>query len=65
MIRVTVDDLRECGYCANGSRRMATQLDMNWSDFLKNGIDLSELESIDDAMIQVVVNNVKRKHGIE
>jgi hypothetical protein len=58
------DDLRECAYCSRGSRIMAEQIGVDWSDFLKNGVALSHLEPIDDAMIQVLVNHVKTKNGV-
>lgn len=61
-LRLMPDDLRECGYCARGSRVMANQLGIDWSLFLQEGIPLSQLEIIDDAMIQVLVKHVQGKH---
>jgi hypothetical protein len=43
---------------------MAEQIGVDWSDFLRNGVALSHLEPIDDAMIQVLVQHVKNKNGV-
>jgi len=64
-MRLMPDDLRECNYCARGSRVMAEAIGVDWSAFLKDGVELSRLEGIDDAMVQVLVAHVKRKNGVE
>ncbi len=64
-LRLMPDDLRECNYCARGSRIMAQHIGVDWSEFLKNGVALSHLEPIDDAMIQVLVMHVKQKNGLD
>ena len=64
-LRLMPDDLRECNYCARGSRIMADAIGVDWSDFLKNGVALSHLEPIDDAMIQVLITHDKNKNEVE
>ncbi len=58
---VRVRDLRHMGYCHAGARRWAKRHEIDWNDFVKNGIAIEMLERIDDAMCQRLVAAVK--HG--
>ena len=49
-VRVTIADLREVKYCANGSKTFFTRYGLDWRSFVKNGIPASELEATGDAM---------------
>lgn len=43
MTRVTVEDTRKLGYCASGLRIFFKRYELDYSDFVFNGIDASEL----------------------
>ena len=60
-VMVRVRDLRHMGYCHAGARRWAKRYEIDWNDFVKNGIAIDTLERIDDAMCQRLVAAVK--HG--
>lgn len=45
---VTASDIRACGLCLiPGARDWAKKYDIDWRDFLKNGLPASTLESKD------------------
>ena len=52
---ITMRHIREANYCARGARLFCANHGIDWSDFVKNGIDESELEGIDDAMLATVI----------
>ena len=58
-MKIYMSDLRKAKMCANGARSFAGRNGIDWTDFLKNGIDISKIENIDDAMVQQVVKAVK------
>lgn len=60
-IIIRVRDLRRMGYCHAGVRRWAQRYELDWSDFVKNGIPIEAIEGIDDAMCQRLIAAVK--HG--
>lgn len=43
------------GYCSRGMRLFAKTHDLDWEDFLHNGIDAEVLRAIDDDMARAVV----------
>ena len=58
-MKIYMSDLRKAKMCAKGARSFAGRNGIDWTDFLKNGIDISKIENIDDAMVQQVVKVVK------
>lgn len=50
MTIVTVDHLRECGYCANGTRDFFERHGLDFKDFVKNGIDAQKLLDTQDIL---------------
>ncbi|MFW6002385.1 MAG: hypothetical protein ACOCQD_03515 [archaeon] len=65
MTKMYVQDLRKAKYCLKGSRRMFKRLGLDWQDFLKNGIDVEELEKkVDDAMVTKFANYVRNKRKV-
>lgn len=52
---VTVDDLMTAKQCCKGGRAFFKDHDLDWSDFVKNGIDADILLAIDDVMAHQVV----------
>jgi len=46
--------------CAGGARRFFAKHDMDWNDFLKNGISSTKLDSLDDHMVQQILKEARR-----
>lgn len=61
MTRVTFQHLRTVparggkGYCSRGARPWAQQHGIDWSDFVRNGIEAERLEAIGDAFALALV----------
>lgn len=61
-LRVYPRHLRACGYCLiPGGRDLALHLGLDWRDFIRNGIAVSELEGINDAMVQNVIATARNE----
>lgn len=59
-------DFRAVGYCNKGLRPVAERHGIDWSDFVKNGIDIERLKHIDDAMLLPVIEFARaRQNGQE
>jgi len=64
MIKVTVDDAAALGYCASGMRAFCLRHNLNYIDFVKNGIDsqqLLELTNFDHQAVKVVEKANERR----
>ena len=48
------------GYCSRGMRQFAASHDLDWEDFVKNGIDSKVLEQIDDVMVKRVIAEAEK-----
>jgi len=57
---IRMKDLRASGACAAGARRWFHHRNLDWHDFLKNGIEEELFLSFDDA---VATRIVKEAHG--
>mgnify|MGYP006263972639 CR=1 FL=1 len=53
IIRMT--HVRAARMCSSGTRKFFMQHGLDWGDFLKNGIEASIIEQIDDAMAREVL----------
>lgn len=53
--RVTMADVRAAKMCSKGARAFFARHDLDWRDFLKNGIAVETLEEINDAMSNKVI----------
>jgi len=51
--------LRSVGYCNRGARAFCDRHGIDWSQFKRDGIDSTILESIDDQMVRNVVEYAK------
>lgn len=58
---ITHADLASCKFCNRGARQFFDRHGLNWSSFLQHGIDSSELEHIDDAMVRQVLDRAARR----
>lgn len=48
------------GYCSQGMRQFAQLHNLDWEDFVKNGIDSSILGAIDDVMVKRVIAEAEK-----
>nr|DAP77712.1 MAG TPA: hypothetical protein [Caudoviricetes sp.] len=55
MVIVRLVDLREADFCNNGAREFASLHNLDWQDFLENGIDAKILLATKDACAKQVV----------
>lgn len=61
MIIVTRTHLDEMRYCARGARRWWARHGLDWSDFIKHGIDAEILAATGDAMALRLVQHVRER----
>lgn len=54
-IIVRMSDIRAVSQCSKGARAFAEIHKLDWSDFLKNGVDCGTLMDLDDVMAMQVV----------
>lgn len=52
---VTLKDLRRAKMCGKGARAFFSRHGLDWSDFVKQGIEAEKLENTKDAMAQRLV----------
>ena len=57
--RVFIDDVRALGLCRKGLRRFAEMHGLDWSSFLKDGIEVSQLETIDDVYVKELLRRIR------
>lgn len=61
---IRMRDIRGAGLCSSGAREFFKAHDIEWSNFLKNGVPLSTIAAIDDyqaAKVVRFVQNGRRK----
>lgn len=63
MILVWPSDLGSLGYCHRGARAWFARHELDWSDFVQNGVDIEILDSIDDAMAARLTAFVRGQRG--
>lgn len=58
---ITINDVRRCGYCPSGIRNWFHTRGLDFRAFLKDGIPISALSGLNDAMaIQVIERRRER-----
>ena len=61
---VTYDDIAKAGYCASGARRWFEAHNLDFKDFIANGIEAEVLLATGDAMAErVVAMKQERERG--
>ena len=58
-MKIYMSDIRKAKMCARGCRAFFLSQGWDWSDFLKNGIDLEKVRATHDAMALQVVEIVE------
>lgn len=57
---VTLQDCRNSGvFCVDGGKAFFEKHQLNWKDFLKNGIRSDILESFNDGMVNKIVETAR------
>lgn len=56
MTIITIQDVRDAGYCASGARRWFESYGFDFRDFMQNGIDQERFLATGDAMAQRVAD---------
>ena len=54
-MRVYMKHVRKAKMCSGGARTFFQRHNLDWTDFLKNGIESNTLKQIDDAMSNYVI----------
>lgn len=57
-------DMRALQFCNRGARQFCARHGINWQLLVTQGIDVSELEHIDDAMLKRLIEYVQQKEGM-
>ena len=47
---IYLSDLRKLGYCAKGTKAFFESHELDWKNFVKNGIEEEKLKATNDAM---------------
>lgn len=59
VIKIYMKDARALKVCSSGSRDMFKRHNLDWSDFLTNGIDSDKLEATGEVVAINVVRNAR------
>lgn len=58
-MKIYMSDIRKAKMCSGGARAFFLQHDLDWQDFLKNGIELEKIRKTNDAMALQVIKVVE------
>lgn len=64
-MKIKISDARKLGYCSIGMRRFAEHHNLNWSAFLKEGIEEEVLLETGDVLAVNLVNTFHKNRGEE
>lgn len=62
---ITVNDLSAVDYCRKGGREFFKKHDLDWSDFLKNGLEHDVFVATGDAMAIRMVEEAMKNKGAD
>ena len=57
-MKILLKHVRKAELCNEQLRKFATRYNLDWNDFVKNGIEIENLEHIDDAMVHKLIDEV-------
>lgn len=63
MTKIILDDCKELGFCNHGLREMCKSNNIDWWEFLQNGIDITEVEHIDDENMRAAIAVAKLREN--
>lgn len=58
-MRITHADMMACKFCNRGARQFCERYGFNWQSFVAHGVEVSEVEHIDDAMLKQVIERAR------
>lgn len=61
MTTVTVQDIKVLGFCNKGARIFFGKNNLDWADFVNNGVDAELLKAIGDEMALAAVAEAERR----
>lgn len=61
--RITMADVRAAGLCCRGCKEWFRLRGLDFNDFLKNGIALSQIEHLNDALVDQVMASKNKRGG--
>ena len=61
-VRIRIDDVRAAGYCSSGAKRWFALHDLDFRDFLKNGISEKDFLATGDACAEHIVKHRKARY---
>lgn len=61
MTKVRIEHIRSAKLCMSGARAWAKRNNIDWATFLKDGIEISELEKIDDHLAKLVIAEARKE----
>lgn len=59
-MKITMRDLRACKMCSRGARKFFERHNLDWHDFIRNGVDCDVIAQTKDTMAMKVVDHVRR-----
>jgi arsenate reductase-like glutaredoxin family protein len=62
-VTFTIQDIRDVHLCARGAREWFAAHNLDFRDFLQNGMNVERIEAIDDHFAQMVAQHVRNKHN--
>lgn len=62
-MRITMRDVRAAKMCSRGARDFLSRHGIDWSEFIKRGIDAAVIEATGDAMAKKVVEVARERRG--
>lgn len=61
-MRITITDIRLAGHCVSGTREWFAAYNLDFRDFIRNGIDADVLLATGDGLaVQVVERKIERE----
>ena len=61
---ITTSDIREAGFCVDGLREWVEAHDLDLRKVVRGKYTIEELQHVNDANLQRVLNAAKKRHGI-
>jgi len=59
--RITHADMMACKFCNRGARQFCERHGFNWQVFITQGVEIADVEHIDDAMLKQVIERARRR----
>lgn len=56
---ITHADMMACKFCNRGARQFCERHGFNWQSFVTHGVEVSQVEHIDDAMLKQVIERAR------